>query len=194
MSLVCIGDSLTYGFGVKSSQAWVNLIEPTLGERVFNRGINGDTTEGMVSRFKNDVIFQKPTEVIIMGGSNDFIMGISVDVVCSNIEYMVRMCNNNGITPIIGIQPQVDPAMANKYWSATTDFISVNDKIESYRNWVLGFTKDNNIKYIDIYAQILNYLAEMDKKTIFTDGVHLTPKGHEIVVKTVKDTLKTNEI
>jgi acyl-CoA thioesterase I len=56
MKIVCIGDSLTEGLGVDKQKSWP-IILGELGKMVvINKGISGDTTSGMVSRFYQDVI------------------------------------------------------------------------------------------------------------------------------------------
>ena len=74
MKLICIGDSFTRGFGVKKKESWVSQISIENAD-VINMGINGDTTSGMLARFTNDVILEKPNYVLITGGTNDFISG-----------------------------------------------------------------------------------------------------------------------
>ncbi|MBF8984295.1 hypothetical protein IZY60_12175 [Lutibacter sp. B2] len=76
MKIVCIGDSLTYDYGVNREEAWINLIENRYDVQILNKGINGDTTERMVSRFYMDIVRNNPSHAIIMGGSNDLITGV----------------------------------------------------------------------------------------------------------------------
>lgn len=37
MKLVCIGDSLTYGYGVPSNACWVELLNKNLGWNTLNK-------------------------------------------------------------------------------------------------------------------------------------------------------------
>lgn len=52
MKLICIGDSLTFGYGVHLSQRWTRLCAQETGWELVNEGINGDTTGGMLTRMQ----------------------------------------------------------------------------------------------------------------------------------------------
>lgn len=68
MKIVCIGDSLTEGYQMDLSKRWTDVLQEKLDIEIINSGICGDTTGGMLARFKEMVIDHKPTHVIIMGG------------------------------------------------------------------------------------------------------------------------------
>ncbi len=79
-TIVCLGDSITAGYGLRAGENWTDLLQKKHPEiRLINRGISGDTTSGMLARFKRDVIREKPDDVMIFGGLNDFFMEASVD-------------------------------------------------------------------------------------------------------------------
>ncbi|MCP4690478.1 MAG: lysophospholipase, partial [Desulfobacterales bacterium] len=58
--IVCLGDSLTEGADLEKSSGWTALVENALGVEVVNRGMGGDVTGGMLSRFYPDVVTLKP--------------------------------------------------------------------------------------------------------------------------------------
>lgn len=186
LNLSCIGDSLTYGFGVRGNESWVSLLKNKLEAQILNVGINGDTTDGMLYRFERDLVRHKPSRVIIMGGTNDLIMGGNITSIIKNIDSLVKKSFNNNIIPIIGIQPKTDPYMANLYWSEYTDFKEVNEELRKYREWVLGYCNNMKIAYIDFYKEIEDNLNKYNKEDIFIDGVHFTPLGHEIMASIVE--------
>ena len=43
-TIICLGDSLTYGYGVRRAQCWTELAAEMSGWNVINRGICGDTS------------------------------------------------------------------------------------------------------------------------------------------------------
>ena len=67
MKIVCLGDSLTYGYGVPRKDGWVSLAAQATGHTLVNRGVSGDTTGGMLARFARDVLAQRPRRVLLMG-------------------------------------------------------------------------------------------------------------------------------
>ncbi|WP_052947727.1 GDSL-type esterase/lipase family protein [Aneurinibacillus tyrosinisolvens] len=103
MKIVCIGDSLTEGIGVRKEEAWPFLLQKKLTVVIVNRGISGDTTTGMLGRFYYDVILCKPTHVVIMGGVNDLWWNLPIHLILSNIYSMFKQAIYHGIIPVIGI-------------------------------------------------------------------------------------------
>jgi len=193
LKLICIGDSLTYGYGLKRSDVWVSLLENEYGIQVINKGINGDSTTGMLARFHQDVIENGASHVMIMGGSNDFMMRVPLSIVCSNIATMVHQSRNHLIVPIIGIQPPTEPEMARKCWSDMVDYSEVNRDLMRYREWALRFSELFNVAVIDFYADFQRYLAQENPHEIYTDGLHLTPKGNGLMLDTIGRWVEANK-
>lgn len=186
MKYICIGDSLTYGYGVSRSEVWTKLLSDKYQIEVINKGINGDTTAGMLARFQNDVVAYKPSHVIIMGGTNDFIMGSSLAMVRVNISTMVHQAMSYNIIPVIGIQMLTDPIMAKLSWSNVTDFLIVNNEIEKYRQWVINFSKIFNVPFIDFYDMFDNKLKHLDSHDLYMDGLHPTFEGNKILAEAIE--------
>ena len=76
--LVAFGDSLTYGYGVLSHIAYPFRLarelpekNPQLRWKVYNRGINGETTREAKERLESQVLWLKPHLTVILLGSND---------------------------------------------------------------------------------------------------------------------------
>ncbi|HBD30306.1 MAG TPA: hypothetical protein DC027_01470 [Oscillibacter sp.] len=61
--LICIGDSLTFGYGVHLSQRWTRLCAQETGWELVNEGINGDTTGGMLARMQGGVLAERRGEI-----------------------------------------------------------------------------------------------------------------------------------
>ncbi len=180
MKIVCIGDSLTRGYGVAPEDNWVALLNERSKHEFVNKGINGDTTGGMLSRFQRDVISQDARYVIIMGGANDFIMDDSLGSVQANIMAMVHQAYHYGIIPIIGTGLKAREDSFRKDWAEITDVNSLNKKNAAYRNWILRFCRVFHTRCIDFYG-------EFEKRTIdkqwgcLYDGLHPSEEGHRIL-------------
>ena len=74
MNIVCIGDSLTKGYGVNPSKCWVSMLQDSLNVPTVNKGVIGDTSSGILSRFSRDVKKEDTSKVIIMCGTNDALL------------------------------------------------------------------------------------------------------------------------
>jgi len=181
VKIVCIGDSLTYGYGVYKEKCWVDILRKSLSIRVLNRGINGDSSSGMLSRSFRDVVENKPDAVIIMGGSNDFLAGYDLARVQENIIELIKEAEQFRIKPIIGIQTAIEEKLAMKKWSFDIDYNGINEKIRAYRNWITKYCEEKNIVYIDFYKALDEKLQVMSEDEIYIDGLHPTEFGHKVM-------------
>ena len=190
LKIICIGDSLTYGYRVRRSKTWINLSEKELKINIKNKGISGDTTGGMLARFREDVISKKPKIVFIMGGSNDIITGANLGVPQSNIMAMVHQARGNMITPILGLPTKIDVDEVIDEWSSFADYEYISKQIEKYNNWLKKFSKAFEIDYIDFNTAI-NKLSDKEFHSIYLDGLHFNDKGHELMARIFVEKIKT---
>lgn len=186
MRIVCIGDSLTHGYKVKGSEVWTSLVQNKCGFCLLNKGIIGDTTGGMLARFEKDVIGNKPSHVIIMGGTNDLIMEVPIGVILSNITAMVHQARANKIRPIIGVPILLEETMAQEYWQGVTDFSRVNEELSKLRERIIGFGNIFNTGIIDFSNEFNKSITSENKFDFYIDGLHPTTKGNEIMASVVK--------
>lgn len=191
MKLVCIGDSLTFGYGVPSNCSWVWLIKESLQMEVLNKGANGDTTSGMLSRFYEDVVKSHPNYVIITGGSNDFMSNRPLKMVTDNLTLIVKEALNSSIIPIMGIEPAIDKTMAEKKWDGTLDYKKINKIQEDYRNWAIEFCDKNKLHYIDYYNCFMENSKDTNVHHLFVDGLHPSILGHKLMAEYTVNFLKS---
>ncbi len=67
---------------------------------VLNRGINGQRSDEILSRFERDVVAIKPAVVIILAGVNDIFQRRSADSVKRNLQEMYRLAESSRIAPV----------------------------------------------------------------------------------------------
>lgn len=130
MRLICIGDSLTFGYGVHLSQRWTQLCAQETGWELVNEGINGDTTGGMLARMQGGVLAElregglgadRPY-VLLMGGSNDVFYSGSDAAARGNMGAMIHQLFSVGVLPMVGIPLPADAPHAPRAWAAAVDF------------------------------------------------------------------------
>lgn len=189
MKFVCIGDSLTYGYGVPKGKCWVDIIRKELKIEVINKGSNGDRIADMLSRSFIDVVENRPNVVTIMGGTNDFLMGYNLDRVKKGVELLVNEAREFYIIPIIGIQIPVDENLAVKRWSSDVDYSAVNKNIEQYRKWVIDYCNQNDILYVDFYKTFNETTQFMCAEKLYIDGLHPTEYGHQIMSQCITEVI-----
>ncbi len=185
MKVVCIGDSLTRGYGVQKKECWVELLNERAEVEFINKGINGDTSGGMLSRFQNDVVLEKPRYAIVMGGFNDFIVGGNLSTVKPNMMAMIHQAYHHGITPIVGICIQPDLSMLKEEW---IDFIPKETLIQTlmeYHNWLMDFCKVFRLSCIDLFVAFQNEIQGQTSRYLL-DGLHPGPEGHRILAEIIE--------
>ncbi len=67
---------------------------------VLNRGINGQRSDEILSRFRRDVVQESPDYVIILAGVNDAYQGCPTEVVRQNLSTMYTWCIKEEIAPV----------------------------------------------------------------------------------------------
>lgn len=67
---------------------------------LLNRGVNGERSDQILSRFERDVVAERPAVVIVLAGVNDIYQGRGVESVKRSLEAMYVMAERNGIVPV----------------------------------------------------------------------------------------------
>ncbi|CAM1366939.1 GDSL-type esterase/lipase family protein [Tenacibaculum xiamenense] len=169
--IVCLGDSLTEGYGVDISKRWSTLLSEDLNLEIINAGISGDTTSGMLSRFYETVARHKPNYVIIMGGTNDIWLNIPDNEIIGNILAMSRHARFYEITPIIGIPTTF---LNLEDYNDESPFISVSTfskRLSSFKNLLRKV-------FIDRNKTIIDFSSNMSSEMFLEDGLHPNELGH----------------
>lgn len=182
--IVCLGDSITYGFPFGPESSWVRLNAKELGLNMINAGSNGDTTRAMRRRFKRDVTDLDPAYVIIMGGGNDAFMGRSQEEYEENIEEMVTTALDNGICPVLGLPA---PVYLGEF---VPDEIGVaGSLLDGYREWAEKFAADKKLPVLDFYRPFLDQETGATILENYCDDVHPSLRGYRVLADASKELL-----
>ena len=88
-TLVCLGDSITAGYGLDEMQAYPALLLRELpGWSIVNAGVSGDTTAGGLKRL-NWILKSKPEAVLVALGGNDGLRGIKAAETEKNLDALL---------------------------------------------------------------------------------------------------------
>lgn len=183
---VFLGDSLIFGYGVKPKENWVNLLKNKYNLDIHNRGVNGSTTVDMLVRFQKDVINLNPTNLFLMGGTNDFLSNRSVQSTVDNLEIMIKDSLSNNINVILGIPPTIIPNMAKKLFIPCDTYDYCKKSLSELRSLILDLCNKYNLQHIDFYT-ITNSIKNNDY--LFIDGIHFSPVGHELLLLEAEKTI-----
>lgn len=169
--VVCLGDSITYGFPHGPRYSWVHIAGESLGLTMINRGQNGDTTAGMLGRFNSQVIPHNPSHVVIMGGINDVLMEVDTQSIKDNITKIMFKALSNGICPIIGITTPIIGEIMGWYGSQAVS------ALEDLQQWLRTFTREKDIPVID-FCSSLSGDEGRAIEDLFVDGGHPSREGY----------------
>ena len=107
--LVCFGDSLTAGYQVRVDTGmplpdvpYGGFLQEWLGARgrVSVKGMCGETTSDMMTRFSRDVVDAAPSHTVILGGTNDLGWGVAPSTIMTNLERFYTLALAAGIRPV----------------------------------------------------------------------------------------------
>ena len=188
MDLICIGDSLTFGYGVRRAQRWTALAEEETGWMLHNYGVCGDTTGGMLVRLR-ELFKQLPGRAderrfLLMGGGNDvFFSGTSANA-RANMAAMAHQLFAAGEAPIIAVGPDLAGGEYPDNWSALVDFRQAEKEMRGYNAWLENFCDAFGVRMLDFRRDFLDS-AGKPRHELYLDGLHPNAEGHRVMAARV---------
>jgi acyl-CoA thioesterase-1 len=102
--IIVLGDSITAGYGLETSQAYPNLLAQKLDLPILNRGVSGDTTADGLQRLEVDVLDESPWLVIVALGGNDFLKKVPKTTTEQNLRSIIaKIQAQKAISVILGM-------------------------------------------------------------------------------------------
>lgn len=169
--IVMLGDSLT------QAGLWSEYFE---GQRVFNRGLNGEGIEDILNRI-DSIIEIQPKKLFILVGINDFISGSSVEKAIENYLKIIKKLKQAKIEVII--QSTIS---CNKLYSRCS---KISEKILSFNQQLQFLATSQNIPYINLNTYLIDQNGQL-KMEYTDDGVHLLGNAYQIWVSEIKKILQ----
>jgi acyl-CoA thioesterase-1 len=112
--LLCLGDSLTFGYGATAGLGYPQQLEQLTGYVTKNAGINGDTAEGALARLPALLQENTPGLVLISIGGNDFLRNLPLDRTRAALKNLVRTAAANAQVVLVAEpKPVALSAMTN---------------------------------------------------------------------------------
>lgn len=159
MKIICLGDSFTEGYLVYD-KSYTRFLEKA-GFDVRNLGVNGSVTEEMLNRYKRFMKGEKDDVLVVFGGSNDFLNGISVEFAYQNLKSILDI--SKATKKIVILSPYVEEEDIYSFYK------EVNRKIDGLY--------ENLDKLRDVYK-----ISLIDARKIsgrYIDGIHLACDFHK---------------
>ena len=168
--IVFLGNSITAGGNDWSERLNIPNIK--------NRGIGGDTTDGVLARL-DEIIYFKPKAVFLLIGINDLWNNPQTDSsikrIGNNIHKIANHISKKSPKTIIYVQT-VLPVKKEIY---KNQIISLNQIIKN------NASNSNSYSVIDLYSIFVNDSGLIINELSY-DGVHLNEKGYDHWVKFIR--------
>ena len=176
--VVFFGTSLTAGYGLEPEQAFPVLIEKKaqsegLPIKAINAGLSGETTAGAARRI--DWVLRTPADlVVIEGGANDALRGLSPDAARANLEQVIAAVRRKQPSAkIVLVQMEAPPNFGAVY-------------TRSFRTIYADIAKKEGIPLLPF---LLNGVAGIPRLNQ-ADGIHPNIAGERIVADNLWSALK----
>ncbi len=138
--------------------------------RIKNRGISGDTTEGVLNRI-DEIVESHPQKLFLMIGINDINQGRQVDDIFKSYQVILRKLKEQTPETKVFIQ-SVLPVNNQKFLNN-----GANDKVVALNAKLKELAKEYSLHYIDLFSSFADDNRELDARYT-TDGVHLNGQGY----------------
>jgi acyl-CoA thioesterase-1 len=176
--VVFLGDSLTAGLGVQSTEAFPALVAEKIRAaklpfEVENAGLSGDTSAGGLRRI--DWLLQRHIDLLVVElGANDGLRGLDLKSMKANLQSIIDKTKaKNPQVKIVLVGMQVPPNLGAEYAS--------------------GFERVYNELATENKATLIPFLLEGvggHRELNQPDLIHPTPAGHRIIADLVWRTLE----
>ena len=194
------GDSITYGEYDGILGGWVDILKRYCHARynekdnevnIFNLGIGGETTEGLLNRIDVESTSRKSPEenvIFLSYGANDLAIKENEQVVppekfTANLQTAVSKAKKTTshifLVSIIPISKRIDGIIV------ASGKLRTNENVTTYNAIIAEIASKNNIEYIDLHSIFL----EDKENLISNDGVHPNEKGYQLISEFVKPIL-----
>jgi lysophospholipase L1-like esterase len=182
ITIVALGDSTTAGTpgflspieappdgsGDVTSQYAYWLMEAHPDWRVLNRGVNGERSDQIRSRFARDVAQAQPAVVVIIAGVNDVYQGRSAGSVERELEAMYDAARAAKIVVVAG---SIIP------FNVATD--DQNARMHAVNDWIRGYAArhEGAVVFCDTRAAVAAP-GQPDRLLSSPDDLHPSPDGY----------------
>ena len=175
-AVVFIGDSITWQW---TRDGFRPVFFTTHG--YVNKGISGNTTVQMNSRFQTDVIALDPYVVVIEGGTND-IAQRSDDAILQYLKQMTEAAEAANIRVVLGSVPP------SNSFPKLPDF-RPEDRIISLNALIKAYAAQKGIPYADYYSVLVDDRKGL-KAAYQKDTIHPNAAGYEAMEAVIQPILE----
>lgn len=164
--IVFVGDSITQDF---------NVYEYFQDHQVYNRGIGGDTSLGLLDRLDESIFDLKPKKVFLQIGTNDLeLLDGGVQAIFNRIKEVVEQIGlfdesiEVYLVSVYPVNPSIDKMTVGK--RNNQDILALNELLSQIEG----------VTYINFFDQLVKDGKLNPEYTL--EGLHLNQKGYGVLV------------
>ncbi|MDD7469133.1 MAG: GDSL-type esterase/lipase family protein [Porphyromonas sp.] len=164
--IVMLGNSITDG------GEWAEILDNV---HVRNRGISGDTTDGVLQRL-GSITDGRPAKLFLMIGINDFAQGISGDSIARNIEQII--CRIKAESPETEVYVQSILPISDEI-TLFPGHKAHMSQVAPTNAMIRAICERQGVTYVDLYSSFVTPDGKLDLK-YSNDGLHLLGEGYKL--------------
>jgi len=211
MRIFVFGDSIAQGF-YDTAGGWVGRIASTLHQKsldnmvhgdqgsafkVYNLGVSSDSTEGVLSRIKNEVEARRLSDddelIILAIGINDSILTPDNKVLMDVYEFqttyekLIQAAQKLSTHVYCLGLTAVDEEKTSPWQYSSTDKQYRNNRINLFEDSIKQSAFRLSVPFVPVHDE---FLAQLSKgMELLADGLHPNDSGHELIANTVITTV-----
>ena len=158
------------------------------GNGYIDKGISGQNTSQMLSRFQKDVVDLNPKVVVIMGGTNDLAQGVTKQQIVDHLAAMAGMADAAGIKVVLcSVTPN------NDSYSRLSDPKTKGAHIITLNGMIQDCVTANGYTYCDYWTSMVaaDGLSLKEEYRLY-DNLHPGPVAYTVmegIIKPIIDSL-----
>jgi len=121
--VLAFGDSLTFGTGAAATESYPAILERSIGRKVVNAGVPGETSSQGLERLPEVLDEVKPKLLVLCHGGNDFLRRLDEQAAAANVRAMIALARQRGVAVVLVATPKpgLPPAVPAFYGEIATE-------------------------------------------------------------------------
>lgn len=177
--VVFIGDSIT--------EVWApSFGEFFPGKNYIGRGVSGQTTAQILTRFQRDAVALHPDVVVILAGTNDIAENggpVTLEMIQDNIASMADIARAHHIGVVLS---SVLPVLDYRWHKG----LQPVPKIRALNGWMKSYAAKTGAVYLDYYSAMVDSAGGL-RAELTKDGVHPNEAGYRVMTPLAQKAIDT---
>lgn len=182
-TILALGDSITFGYGLDSQDAYPAQLEKLLKSKwydysILNAGVSGETSADLLARVETVLadMAELPGIALLVIGGNDWLRKMSIDDMQHNIESIIDILKAHNIEVVLGWM-ELHIAL---WWTYSGEFQDAYPKI----------AKNKDVYFLESFLEWVKWEKELN----LDDRIHPNAQGYAIISEHIYDFLVENEL